>query len=80
MKNARQRGHTAHGKVKSHSKADGKRTAMKMRTAKKKRHCREKVFAVRKARSHGKAAFAVQFCLCRAPCGIFSFFFLLYLF
>jgi hypothetical protein len=74
MLSARQRGHTAHDKQQAHGKAKQMRTGMNPCTAKKKRHCRDKYFAVCKVRAHGKAAFAVRFCLCRAPCGIFSFF------
>ena len=70
---ARQRGNAAHGKESVHGKAAKMRTAKKHRTAKKKRLCRDNTFAVSKACAHGKDAFAMRFCLCRAPCDIFFF-------
>jgi hypothetical protein len=74
---ARQRGGTAHGKEEGHGKDTGKHTAMKTRTAKRTNSCRAKSFAVRRTRSHGKAAFAVQFL--PLPCALFHFLFFLYI-
>jgi hypothetical protein len=73
MLSARQRGHMAHDKQQEHGKAKQMRTGMNPCTAKKKRHCRDKYFAVCKVRAHG------QSCLCRAilplPCALWHFLF-----